>query len=248
LSASDAGKTTVCIHQPDFAPWLGFFERLLHTDVFVILDDVQFVRRGWHHRDRIKTPQGVQWLTLPVIKKGHYDQLIRDTQLDVDSGFTDKHLRTLEMAYGKRPGFDTVFPVVEEIYRRQPRLMIDLNLPLLEAMMAAFGLEKRMVMASSLNIASSSTERLVDIVRAVGGTDYLSGTGARAYLDEQLFAAAGIGVQWQRFDHPTYPQPWGDFEPGLSGLDCLFNCGRDAAAVLRSTQPAASRFLAGALT
>lgn len=226
--------TTVCIHQPDFAPWLGFFERLLHTDVFVILDDVQYLRRGWHHRDQIKTAQGVQWITVPVIKKGRYDQLINQTEVDDSQGWRPKHLRTLESAYKRAPHFQSLFDRLSADYAAGDRMLGDFNIRIIRTMMSVFGIEVPVVLSSSLGVTSSSTARLVDIVRRVGGTTYLSGLGAKAYLDVGMFADNGLDLLWQRFEHPVYSQLHGEFAKGLSGLDCLFNCGAGAATVLTS--------------
>lgn len=224
--------TVVCIHQPDFAPWLGFFDRLMACDLFVVLDNVQFVRRGWHHRDRIKTAQGAQWLTVPVRKKGRFDQSIAETEIDDGQEWRSRHLRTLESAYGRAPGFARWFPPVRAVYEAGHVRLMDLNMALIGVMTDAFAIEAKTVTASSLVASGTSNELLINILKAVGGDVYLSGTGARAYLDEGLFAAQGIRVVWQSFAHPVYPQPHGPFIPELSGLDCIFNCGADAARVL----------------
>lgn len=215
----------VCIHQPDFAPWLGFFHRLLRCDVFVVLDNVQFLRQGWHHRDKIRLGDREHWLTVPVLKTGRYTQTIAETEIDDGADWRRKHLGTLASAYGKAPHFDTVMPWLEALYRRNDRSLMAFNMAVLAGMQEMLGLTVPTFLASRLPVSGTGSARLVSIVRAVGGDGYLTGTGARDYLDEAAFAAAGIGVRWQRFSHPAHRQCGEGFLPGLSTLDALFNVG-----------------------
>lgn len=217
--------TVVCIHQPDFAPWLGFFHRLCHCDVFIVLDDVQFLRRGWHHRDQIKTASGTRWLTVPVKKKGRYGQEIRDVEIDDSIDWRRRHYGLLKTNYARAPHFELEFEALRDVYGRRHRRLIDFNLDLIRHFCARLDLPARFSTASEIGRDGSSTARLVSLTRAVGGSVYLTGTGARAYLEESLFEASGIGVRWQDFAHPIYPQSHGSFVPRLSVIDCLFNCG-----------------------
>lgn len=226
--------TTVCIHQPDFAPWLGFFDRLLEADIFVILDNVQFVRSGWHHRDKIKTPGGAQWLTVPVIKKGRYHQAINEVEIDNSRDWRAKHLRTIQTFYGKADCFDEVYPAIDDIYAGKCDRLIDLNMRLLVWLMERMKIDIDIRFASELGVKGAKNDLLVGIVQSVSGDLYLTGQGARSYLDEKRFAEAEIGVRWQSYRHPTYPQLHDPFIPQLSSLDCLLNCGPAAAAILRS--------------
>ena len=225
--------TTVCIHQPDFIPWIGFFDRLIKSDIFVILDNVQFLRRGWHNRDKIKTADGWMWLTVPVKKTGRYKQLINEVEIDNSQDWRRKHLRSFQFWYGQAPYFSDYFPGIKKIYDRDYLLLVDLNVALLEFLMDAFDIQGETHFASSLDVTGKSTDLLVNIVGAVGGDIYLSGLGAKDYLDEDRFTQVGIGVIWQEFDHPVYPQLFGEFIPRLSSLDFLFNCGVGCAEILR---------------
>lgn len=215
----------VTIHQPDFAPWLGFFERWAASDLYVVLDDVQFLRRGWHHRDRIKTTSGPQWLTIPVLKKGKYEQRINETRLDNSNGWRRKHLAAIRTAYGKCPFFGVVFPELKRIYDRDHDRLMDFNLDLLRLLGGHMGIATPLALASDHPSGKTSTARLVELTGLHMGTTYLTGTGARDYLDEDLFQAQGMRVQWQEFEHPVYDQPHGAFEPGLSVIDYLMNVG-----------------------
>ncbi len=225
--------TVVCIHQPDFIPWTGFFDRLTRSDVFVALDNVQFLNRGWHNRDKIKTADGVMWLTVPVKKKGRYGQPIDEVEIDHSRKWIPGHLGSLVSWYGRAPYFRTYYPAVRDIYEKKHRLLIDLNMDFLELLTGCFGIEVTAVSASTLGVAGRSTDLLVEIVKAVGGDVYLSGTGARAYLDEAKFSEAGIAVEWQEYKHPVYPQLYGEFIPYLSSIDFLFNCGDRCKAILK---------------
>lgn len=226
--------TIVCIHQPDFVPHLGFFHRLLLADHFILLDDVKFIKDGWQHRDRIKSRNGSTWLTLSV-RKGSHHQHINEVVMAEGNKWIDHNLNLLHECYSKAKYFPEVFPQVESIYRGDHRRMIDFNCALLDLAMGYFDISIPITRASEYGIATTSSTRLLALVQAKQGDTYYSGTGSRDYLDEEIFRAAGVRVIWQDFTHPVYPQLHGDFEPMLSCLDVLFNCGREAAGVLRST-------------
>lgn len=214
---------TVCIHQPDFLPWLGFFDKLTHSDIYIIYDDVQFVRRGWHHRDKIKTEQGVQWLTLPIKKKGKYDQLIKDTKLDNDQPWQKKHLNTLRYAYQKSTCFEQFFTDIQAIYLKKHSFLMDLNIDLIQYFMQVFKISVNCLFSSEVDPVGCKNERLIHLVKAVDGSHYYTGTGSKDYLDEALFKQAGIQVNWQHYQHPVYAQLHGQFIPMLSSVDALFN-------------------------
>tara|TARA_B100000315_G_scaffold156179_1_gene144737 strand:+ start:1773 stop:2483 length:711 start_codon:yes stop_codon:yes gene_type:complete len=211
----------VTIHQPDFLPWLGFFDRWEKSDLYIVLDDVQFIRRGWHHRDKIKTQNGIEWLTVPVQKKGRYYQTINEVRINNEENWRHKHLETIQAAYRKATNFDLVYGRLSEIYNRNHDLLISFNMNLLSLCSKMLGMNTPVVFASEFNVKSTGSQRLVDLVKSVGGEEYLTGTGSRDYLDEELFRKAGIGVCWQEFDHPVYKQLHGGFEKRLSALDFL---------------------------
>jgi len=216
----------IVIHQPDFIPWIGFFDRLIKCDIFVALDDVQYIRRGWHHRDKIKSNSGSIWLTVPVKKKGHYDQLINEVEIDYSQNWISKHLKTLQHSYGKAKYFSKIFPKIEEIYLNNYKLLIDFNIAFIMLIINLFNIKVDMIFSSSLGCAGEKTDLLIDIVKKVGGNIYLSGLGSKSYLIENRFTNENLGLQWQDYKHPIYPQLHGqNFIPKLSALDYLFNCG-----------------------
>ncbi|MCP4351315.1 MAG: WbqC family protein [Desulfobacterales bacterium] len=211
----------VTIHQPDYLPWLGFFDRWQKSDLYIVLDDVQFIRRGWHHRDKIKTREGVKWLTVPVLKKGRYLQDIRDVKIDNQEDWRHNHLNIMQNAYGKAPHFRPVFDSIKEILFREHKLLIDLNMDMLKYCADVLQIKTPVTFSSEFQDTSEGTERLVKLVKAVGGDIYLTGLGSKDYLDEKEFDKQGIKVTWQSFEHPIYPQLHGAFEKTLSVIDFL---------------------------
>jgi hypothetical protein len=216
----------VSAHQPNFAPWLGFFDKALHSDVLVLLDNVQFIKRGYQNRARIKAGNGPQWLTVPVISKGRYDQATRDVEIDETARWRAVHLRTLQTVLAKAPHREELLEVVEPIYSRDDlHRLTELNMEIIRAVADRLGIATRLVLASELPIEGSSTRLMVSLTKAVGGDVYLSGPTGRRYLEPELFDEAGLGLRYHSFDIFEYPQLHGPFEPGLSCLDYLANCG-----------------------
>lgn len=218
---------TVVIHQPDFLPYLGFFHRFLSADLYLVLDHVQFVNgtsRAWTHRDRIKTAKGSQWLSLSV-KKAPRETPINGIHLSDAAGWREANLRLLEASYRKAPYFEQIMPCLRELYEQPASMLADFNLASIRMLMTLLGTELPLLRSSELSPRGADNEMLVDLLAKVGASRYLSGVGARAYLDESMFRAAGIDVLWQDFRHPVYPQQFGAFEPSLSAVDMLFNCG-----------------------
>jgi WbqC-like protein family len=223
----------VAIHQPQYLPWLGYFDKMDRADCFVILDDVQFKKNEWQNRNRIKTPAGWQWLTVPV--RHRFPQRISEVRLDGAAPWPRKHLGALVANYSGAPAFERHRPFLEESFARPWDRLLDLSLGTLGYLMGALGIETKLVLASALDPApaENATDRLIAICRAVGADTYLSGTGGRDYLDAPRFDRAGLRVEVQAFRCPVYPQRFGGFEPNLSIVDLLFNCGAESLAILR---------------
>jgi hypothetical protein len=225
---------TVVIHQPDFIPYLGFFQRFLHADLYVALDHVQFVdgsRRAWTHRDKIKTPQGERWLSISV-KKAPRNTPINQIELSTDTDWREAHLRLLAENYRRSAHFAEIMPAVEALYARPCTRLSEFTLYSIEMLMDMLDVRIPIVLSSTLSPVGAKNELLVDLLQKVGASHYLSGVGARDYFDPAPFDAAGIKVIWQEFVHPVYPQLFGDFVPYLSSLDMLFNCGIERSRLL----------------
>ena len=219
----------VAIVQSSYIPWKGFFDLMRRVDELVLFDDVQFTRRDWRNRNRIKTPQGLKWLTIPVEAKGNYRRAIEDMRVS-DAAWSSRHWTTLRHAYARAPCFEAYAPRIEELYRTatQERLS-EINHRFLVAVRDMLGIETAVTWSSDYGGSGRKSERLVSLCRAAGATEYLSGPSARAYLDEDLFAAAGIRVAWMSYEgYPEYEQLHPPFEHGVSVLDLIFHTGPHA--------------------
>jgi len=213
----------VTIHQPDFLPWLGFFDRWKKSDLFIVLDDVQFIRRGWQHRDKIKTDNGVKWLTVSINKKGNYLSQLRHIKLNDNIDWKKQHIELIQRVYSKAKNFLNIFENLNNIYLKNHILLIDLNMDFLKYCAQELSIKTPFIFSSSLNIKSVGTQRLVELINSVGGDKYLTGIGSKEYLKENLFQERNIKVLWQKFEHPVYNQMYGAFEKNLSIIDYLFN-------------------------
>jgi hypothetical protein len=216
----------VSVHQPNFAPWLGFFDKMTHSDVMVLLDSVQFIKRGYQNRTQIKGAGGPQWLTIPVISKGRFHQLTRDVEIDESRSWRSVHLRTLQSVLAKAPHRDALLEFLHPLYAREEiRNLTDFNTSLIRGVVARLGITTRLVMASEMNCAGSSSRLMLNLTKGVGGDIYLSGPSGRRYLDPEMFPAEGVMLRYHRFEPFEYPQPFPPFVPGLSCLDYLANVG-----------------------
>jgi len=225
---------TVVIHQPDFIPYLGFFHRLLQADLFIILDDVQFLREGWHHRDKIKTQNSAKWHTLKI-KKAPLGTTIKDIVLLEDTKWKKDNLNQIKENYKKAIYFDEIYPFLEILYSSNDKFLIDVNLKSIEMLNNFFDIKIQTVLSSSFNIDSKANELVVELLQKVNATHYISGVGAKDYFQAEPFNNAEIEVVWQDFNHPVYPQLHGEFIPYLSSIDLLFNCGiKKSREILRS--------------
>ena len=215
----------VAIHQPNYLPFLGFFDKMVHSDVFVIHDDAQFTDSEFIHRNKIRTYSGWKWLTVPVFKeKADINKIKIKNQGDKNAPEWNKvHFREICANYKKTPYYDVYADELKDIYLKKYNLLVDLNMRLIEFLISAFDVDVEIIFSSELGLESSSTEKLVDIVRAVDGDIYLSGIGGRKYIDESLFK--DIKLMFQDYRHPVYNQRFLDFVPNMSAIDALFNVG-----------------------
>jgi len=217
----------VVIHQPDFLSYLGFFHRLLHSDLYVVLDDVQFVKgtsQSWMNRDKIKTQNAEKWLTINV-KKAPHGTNINKIQLNDTINWRKQNLDLLKQNYFKSEYFDEIFPYIEKLYENDCKKLSDFNMASIYMMIDLFDIKIDVKYSSSFKTTLGKNERLVELLEAVEATHYLSGVGARDYHVDKFFDEANIEVVWQNFKHPIYPQLYGKFIPYLSSVDLLFNCG-----------------------
>jgi hypothetical protein len=226
----------VAISQPAYLPWLGYFDLIDQVDTFVLLDTVQFEKQSWQQRNRIKSPSGLQWLTVPVLFRGHFGQRILEVEIR-DSEFCRKHLRAIELNYRRAPFFeDYFFEVSEIVHRSSAARLADLNHALIGWFCGVLGLSTRILRASELACEGNRSQLLVRLCKALGADYYLSPLGSAAYLldDAGLFAEAGVEVGFQHYEHPQYRQMFPPFQSHASALDLLFNEGPGSLSILRS--------------
>lgn len=230
-------KKTVVIHQPDFLSYLGFFHRLLHADLYVVLDNVQYVTgtsQSWMNRDKIKTQNGEKWLTISV-NKAPRNTNINEITINYGIDWETQNLELLKQNYRKSPFFDEIFPYLQKLYMLKYEKLADFNMASIFMLNELFDIKIDIEYASNLTTTKTKSERLVEILNQVKATHYLSGIGARDYHVDEPFHTAGIEVVWQDFKHPIYPQLHGIFIPYLSSIDLLFNCGiKKSRDILRS--------------
>lgn len=222
---------TCVILQPSYIPWRGFFHQIQKADIFVFYDDVQFDKRGWRNRNRIKTPRGSQWLTIPVHSRGHQIEHtpIHEIEICQDEDWGRKHWATMQQHYRKAPHFMQYRDMLEHFYSRRDRLLADFTIDLTVQLGRELGLgDKRFVRSSTLGLTGSKTDRLLEALRRLEATRYISGPSARDYIEADKFAAAGIALEYMTYDYPEYPQLYPPFDPQVSILDLLFMTGQDA--------------------
>jgi hypothetical protein len=216
----------VGIHQPNFMPWIGYFYKMAKSDLFIYLDDVQYTKNSYQNRVKIRTAQVDAWLTLPILHS--FGQLTSEVRINQTEKWQVKHLKTLELNYKKAIYFEPVFSLISGVYQSNEwECMSDLNIALIDKLCAYIGIKTKTVKSSEVKVEGSATERLVNLIRAVNGTEYLSGSGGMKYQEEELYSQNGIKLDYSQFKHPEYPQLWGGFSKGLSVVDLLFNCKRE---------------------
>jgi len=229
LLSRTSAKKTICILQSNYAPWKGYFDLMRLTDELVLYDDVQYTRRDWRNRNRLKSPDGIRWLAIPVKVKGRYLQRIDETRVS-DPDWAARHWPTLVAWYGKAPFFERYRPSLEELYSEvREQYLSRINRRFLEVLRDLLGISTPFSSSRDYPSECEKTERLLSICRAAGADRYLSGPAARAYLDKDRFRAEGVEVAWMSYArYPVHPQPYPPFEHGVSVLDLLFSVGDDA--------------------
>ncbi len=224
----------VAIVQSNYIPWKGYFDLIAAVDEFILYDDMQYTRRDWRNRNQIKTPHGLQWLTVPVLVKGRYHQKIRDTEIN-GTEWAPLHWKTLITNYGRAPYRDEISSWLEPIYLESNFTHLSkLNRRLLEVICNYLNIETAINNSWDYEIGKGKTERLVSLCVQAGGEEYISGPAAQDYINKSLFAEKDVKLTW--FDYagyPEYSQLWGDFVHGVTILDLLFNCGKNSSRYMK---------------
>jgi hypothetical protein len=227
----------IAIHQPQYMPWLGYFHKMASVDLFVLLDDVQFKKNEWQHRNRIRNATGWQWLSVP---NGYrFPQKITEVPVLYQEDWRRRHLLSIVSCYGKARHFSTLFPRFEDFYQKEWPTIDRVNIDSVVLLAGILGIATPLAVSSAAGFDGVSTGRLVSICKHYGADTYLAGAGGHDYMDLSLFENAGISVEFQEFECPVYEQHWvgaqSPFVPGLSAIDLVFNCGPGSVRVLTGT-------------
>ena len=216
-------KNSISIHQPDFIPYFGFFNKISKSDTFVIMDNVQLSRSGWTHRDQIKTKKGVEWITIPI-KKIKEKQLIKDVKIDEQKNWRKKHLNVIYENYKNSKYFDECYSI-KTIYDNKTNSLLEFNLFAIKLLFKKLDIKPEIVFLSELNVSGNKSQLLINILNKLGVKNYISGIGAKDFLNLPEFKKKGLEVNYNEFVHPVYKQLYGNFICNLSIIDILLNCG-----------------------
>lgn len=223
------------ILQPGYLPWLGFFEQMHRSDVFVFYDDVQYDKEGWRNRNRIKTANGIQWLTVPVYMEFEKHLPINEIKIDNTKNWKKKHLYSIIQNYSKAPFFAKYISIFQEAYDKEWEFLVDINMYLIVKLANCLGMgNKTLLRSSTLNITGDRIGRLIKICKFFGADIFYEGMSGKNYIDEAFFVNQGIKVEYQNFNHPIYNQLYGEFIPYLSIVDLIFNTGDKSLSILTS--------------
>jgi len=232
-------RMILAAHQPQYLPWLGYFDKMDRVDIFVLLDTVQFKKNEWQNRNRIKGSSGPHWLTVPV--RRHFPQRLHQVEI-VDPAFRRRHRRSLQSAYGKAPYFRQEAGILDDLYGRDWTDLSSLNVESVRSLAGRFGIETPVHLGSEFQDVpdDQADDRLIALCRRLGADTYMAGAGGQAYMDLSRWQRAGIGVVFQEFRHPVYPQRNGTFVPSLSAVDLLFHCGSEGFVLVRRARKEAA--------
>ncbi len=221
-------------HQPVYLPWLGLFHKIALADMFISFDQVQYQPKDWNNRNRIKTPQGCIWLSVPVLRKGYLDKTISDIEINNTEPWARKHWRSLKNAYSKAPYFADYAAFFEDTYNKRWESLVELNTYMLRWFLDALRIRVPVHSAGEWQFHGEKSDLVLDMCLQVGANQYIFGALGHDYADVQAFEKAGVKACFQNYSHPVYRQLHGDFVPYLSIIDLLFNCGDESLDILLS--------------
>jgi hypothetical protein len=214
-------------HQPVYLPWLGLFHKIALSDAFCYFDDVQYLKKDWNNRNKIKTSHGEIWLTVPVLTKGHRKKKIREIEINNSINWQRKHWKSIYLGYKKAPFFSKYSDFFEDVYKKEWLYLTDLNEYMLKYLLKELGISIKYYKASKLNFEGYKSALVLDMCKRLGANLYIFGALGRDYVDVDIFNRNGVNVYFQDYRHPTYSQLGGDFISHLSIIDLLFNIGKE---------------------
>ena len=232
----------VAIHQPEYLPWLGFFKKMMNVELFVFLDDVQFRKKGWQNRNRIRINDGTALLSIPV--HTHSYPKINEVTIDNEKNWSIRHKKSILYNYARAPYFDEIKDFIESIFEKKFQYLVDLNTEIIKFIMNELEIKSKIVFSSELEISKKGSDRVIDICKAVGADHYITGTfWAESNLRVEEFKKSNIDIEFQKFQHPIYKQIHGEFIPEMSIIDLLFNEGRKEAKKILQNSISSSRIV-----
>lgn len=223
----------VTAHQPAYLPWLGLLHKAALADTFVLMDSVQFEKDSFVNRNKLRSPEGWRWLTVPVLSRGHLESSLADLQI-APRPWARKHRTAFRMFYARTPFFREHAPFLEDTYSRSWDKLVDLCEHILAYLFHTFSIEVKVVRASTLSLVGAKSELVLDLCRKTGAHTFVFGALGRQYAQTADFRAAGIEPVFQEYHHPEYPQAYPGFEPGMNAFDLLMNVGPESREVLLS--------------
>lgn len=226
----------IAILQSNYIPWKGYFDIINMVDEFILYDDMQYTRRDWRNRNKIVTPDGLLWLSIPVDSKGKYYQKIKETKV-ADERWVDTHWRSIQLNYTRAKYFGQYAEQIQNVYEqcRSEEYLSTINYRFLKEICSILGIKTKITWSSDYGLVEGKTERLVGLVKAAGGDYYLSGPAAKDYIEDKLFEQAGIELSWMDYSgYPEYVQLSEKFEHGVSVLDLIFNEGPNSYKFMKS--------------
>lgn len=222
----------VAVHQPQYLPWLGYFDKIDKADIFILLDAVQFKKNEWQNRNKIKTAQGWQWVTVPVTYK--YPQLISEVEVNNRDKWRHRQRQAILTNYRKAPYWNVLESFFDEIFESTWQYIADLNIHVVKKLVEILGIKTPLLVASELGEFPEDPDgRLIALAQHVGADVYLAGAGGKGYMNLDTYSAGGIRVVFQEYDHPRYSQLFGEFEPYMSVVDLIFNHGAESLEIIR---------------
>ena len=222
--------------QSSFIPWRGYYDFIASVDVFVFLDDVQYTARDWRNRNKIKTPKGIEWITVPVVH-GKRDLLVSEAKIDYSQGWIKKLRGSWTANYGRSGFFSETVELLAGIETARYESLSSLNIELTKRVCDYLCITTPLIASSDLSLVGTKTDRLIDLLKKLNATTYLSGPSADGYLDKGAFHRNGIRLEYKSYDYDPYPQLWGPFEGAVTVLDLIANCGPEAKSHIRSLTP-----------
>lgn len=226
-------KMKISIQQPEYFPWIGYFDKILQVDKVVFLDNVQFKKRYFENRNKVRTYQGWTWINTPVKTKGRYTQKIMEVEIDNSRPWQKRIIFTITHHYKKSPYWKDFGEELCELISKPYELLVDFNLEISLFLMDKLGVKPEWCLASSLKTEHSGSDLILEICQKMNATDYLSGKDGKDYLKGEDFTINGIQIYYQDFVHPVYTQIHGDFKAGMSVIDLYFNHGPDSTNIIK---------------